>query len=647
MTLNDTADTKVRIRIEASTYSYLVSNSNGEPIAVAGRTMSAGTHSINLWCRDYSRINRAFYSPFYTPGALPIIGTLDLSKMLNVGSNTLTEDLTLSLPPTCENVIFPTTTKNVDVYFKYTLPATGYPNYSGGPSFSSLDVSMMPNLQSLTFDGTSVTTNQGANVRQLTFTSSGAPYFDLRMGGAVSYNNDIDLSMFTNLRNLRLSELGTNGSPSINQIIWPTVTSSAVPSIFYMSNCNYSGYLPLNQIYSTFSNSMNMGFALNSGLTGVGFPTSSNSFSNLWAYSCNITGELDISMLSGLGGTVRFYSNPNLTSIKNPTSSVVFSSYEVNNCGLSGSLDVSGLTGLGGQFIAYSNPNLKSIINPTSSTIFSQYYAYSCGLTGSLNLSGLSKLGGLIQLNSNPNLTSIINPSSTQSISLYRVDSCDLTSLDMSTLTNMSGTINYNSNPNLTQVTHATNSSPITVYSGHTTGISSLDISNLNINGQFFAHANPNLTSVSLPSTSGPFSIFYIYSSNLIGTLDVSGVSFSNGVNFRVYSNGNLTNIIHGTNSSTFTSYHAYSCNLDYIDFNFFQNMTDINSCNIRLENNGMTTSDVNHILFDLDNISTSGFTSRIINLSGTNAAPNDVTGWSGSTAKASLVSKNFTVTTN
>lgn len=169
----------------------------------------------------------------------------------------------------------------------------------------------------------------------------------------------------------------------------------------------------------------------------------------------------------------------------------------------------------------------------------------------------------------------------------------------------------------------------------------------LSINGQFYVHTNTNLTNISLPPSSGPFTVFYMYSSNLTGTLDVSGASFSNGVNFRVYTNPNLTGITHGTNSSTFASYHAYSCNLDYIDFTPLFNITDQNSCNIRLENNGMTTSDVNHILFDLDNISTSGFTSRVINLSGTNASPDDVTGFSGSTAKASLISKGFTVTTN
>jgi hypothetical protein len=69
-----------------------------------------------------------------------------------------------------------------------------------------------------------------------------------------------------------------------------------------------------------------------------------------------------------------------LTSVINPISTQTFSVYQVNNCNLTGTLDLSGLTGLGGTFEAYSNPLLTNIINPITVQQFTYYSAYSCAL---------------------------------------------------------------------------------------------------------------------------------------------------------------------------------------------------------------------------------------------------------------------------
>ena len=126
--------------------------------------------------------------------------------------------------------------------------------------------------------------------------------------------------------------------------------------------------------------------------------------------------------------------NSNLTAITNPTSTEVFTLYSVFSCNLTGTLDLSTLSALGGEFRADSNPNLTTIINPTSTQTFSEYLAYSCDLTGTLDVSTLSALGGQFRANGNPNLTTIINPTSTQPFSQYSANDCDLGYVDITTL---------------------------------------------------------------------------------------------------------------------------------------------------------------------------------------------------------------------
>ena len=66
------------------------------------------------------------------------------------------------------------------------------------------------------------------------------------------------------------------------------------------------------------------------------------------------------------------------------------------------------------------------------------------------------------------------------------------------------------------------------------------------------------------------------------------------------------------------------------------------------MQNNGMTSAQVNKILVDLDTNSSSSFTGRSINLSGTNAAPDATSGGlDGLSARASLITKGFTVSTS
>jgi hypothetical protein len=117
----------------------------------------------------------------------------------------------------------------------------------------------------------------------------------------------------------------------------------------------------------------------------------------------------------------------------------------------------------------------------------------------------------------------------------------------------------------------------------------------------------------------------------------------------RSYSNTGLTDIIMPNASGKLRYFYAYGCDLGYICFTGITSATSVNSSNIQLQNNNMTAGEVDHILVDLDTISVSGYTSRAIDISGTNAAPTNggVTGYDGITAKSNLETKGFTVTTS
>ncbi len=294
--------------------------------------------------------------------------------------------------------------------------------------------------------------------------------------------------------------------------------------------------------------------------------------------------------------------NPAVTSITNPVSSALFSTYNANTCNLTGTLNLSGLTGLGGEFRVFANPLLTQIVNPVSSQAFTGYYIFDCNITGTLDLSTLTGLGGNIQGSGNPLLTQITNPISVEIIASYIFNNCNITGvLDISMLTGLGG--------------------------------------------EFRVIGNANLTSITNPSSSEVFTGYYAFNCNLTGTLDVSMLSGLGG-DFWVYSNPLLTAIENPASSQVFLNYLAHDCAIPYIDFTPLSNLTDVNDCSIQIENNGMLAAGVNQILVELDSISSGGFTGRLINIAGTNAAP-DLTsgGYNGVAAVASLTLKGFTVT--
>jgi hypothetical protein len=236
---------------------------------------------------------------------------------------------------------------------------------------------------------------------------------------------------------------------------------------------------------------------------------------------------------------------------------------------------------------------------PSTFEVFTAFQVFNCNLTGNLDLSSLSNLGGSFKSNFNPNLTGITAPSTPQAFTAFESDNCDLTgNLDLSSLSGLGG---------------------------------NFSISN-----------NPNLTGVTLPSTSEVFSLFITSGNDLTGNLDLSPLSGLGGT-FISHANSGLTGVDLPTTYESFSLIQLYLCDLGYIDFTKIIGNSD--NIVIRVDDNNMNVTQVNHILEDLDNI---GWINGVLNIGGSNAAPDSSSGgYDGTTANANLIANGWTVTTS
>ena len=127
----------------------------------------------------------------------------------------------------------------------------------------------------------------------------------------------------------------------------------------------------------------------NSRINQITHPTSPNTLfyavNGTQFDASDVSGIVDLTTLSGITGFGMAH-RPKVTQIINPTNNLNISQYYVNNnggyavTGLTGTLDLSTLTGLGGDFSAQNNPLLTEIINPVSSNVFYGYNTVACGI---------------------------------------------------------------------------------------------------------------------------------------------------------------------------------------------------------------------------------------------------------------------------
>jgi hypothetical protein len=158
---------------------------------------------------------------------------------------------------------------------------------------------------------------------------------------------------------------------------------------------------------------------------------------------------------------------------------------------------------------------------------------------------------------------------------------------------------------------------------------------------------NGYITSVTNPTTAGVFTTYNVSRNDLTGTLDLSGLTGLGGT-VQIGINSNLTNVVCPVTTQTFTIFNVESCDVGYFDLSPMSNLTEVNNVTISIKSNSLTASEVNQFLVDLDTMSTNAYTGRTITIDGTNAAPDGSSGgYDGTTAKANLITKGFTVQTN
>jgi hypothetical protein len=153
---------------------------------------------------------------------------------------------------------------------------------------------------------------------------------------------------------------------------------------------------------------------------------------------------------------------------------------------------------------------------------------------------------------------------------------------------------------------------------------------------------NENLETITFPDSLVD-GVFYNIS---LSNNNLSSINIYNVPSYivRVYDNENLSSLI--IPISDCYQLAASKCNLHTLDFTNL--VINKNQAYVDIGNNGLLAAEVNKMLYDIDTLATSGYTSRFVSFIGTNAAPDSSSGgYNGTAAKASLQSKGFTVYTN
>lgn len=529
---------------------------------------------------------------------------------------------------------------------------------------------------------------QGKTLPSFSYTDSGttktvsirSKYGGLSEITVISLQNDnvvgkLDLSQFTGAGDSGVYGNGirVDFNSELTGITFPVCDSINSVSVH---ECDLTGVLDLTSLTNMEGSFTAYG---NANLTGITHTASTGSFSTYSVYDCDLTGNHDMSMLSGCGSTFRIENNSNLTSITHSYSSQGVNFYRARSCDLTGNHDVSMLLNMGGTFEIHSNPNLTSITHTASTSTINSYLAYFCDLTGNHDVSML-ELGSTFLLFGNSNLTSVTHSYTTNNINSYQVYSCDITgNHDMTMFPNLGGSFHMGANTNLTGITHTASTRTFSAYQLYSSNIiGNHDVSMLsNLGGALTFQLNSNLTGITFPvSSSERITSCQFNNCDFNGTIDLSGfaglgatTSALTSTN-KFYTNPNLTNIIFPNadgylknqgNNSVNATFGAFGCSLGYVDFKPLSGATLISGSTqgiprFEINNNSMTTAEVNHILSDFDLISTlnysgwtatSGTTGGYIDISSNSAPDGSTGGYDGTGATVNLVAKGWTVITD
>ena len=387
------------------------------------------------------------------------------------------------------------------------------------------------------------------------------------------------------------TDIDFSNNANLASIVWPQVHNVLTTNI----NLAATGITNIN--LTSLTRKGGLLTASNSpSLTNISLGTSSDVINDLQIKNCDLTGVMDISGLT-LAGVLNMENNPNLTGIIIGTQTGIFTELDFNSCDLL-TIDLSGCTGLGAKCLLSDNFNMTTANFPTSSQVFTQFKINNAAIP-SLNISGLTGLAGDFQAQNIAELTTFTAPTSSGVFSRFYIFSCDITgTLVLSGLTGLGGNIRFYGNSNLTAFTPPVSSQAITHFYAYSCGLTSLDLSNLTgLGGEIKVNLNSGMTSLILP-TSAVTTTELSAQSNDLGYFDLTGMTLSSALTFKG-------------------------------------------------DNNTWTTTEINHMLVDLE-ATLPGTGTGTLTMAGDNSAPDgSAGGYDGRLAKDNLIAAGYTITTN
>jgi hypothetical protein len=303
-------------------------------------------------------------------------------------------------------------------------------------------------------------------------------------------------------------------------------------------------------------------------------------------------------------------------------------SISISNTAISGIVDISvfgGFEGVTGGIVISNNPEITEIILPEISA----------------------------GENNGVDVLSIINNQKLQGV----IDATGIQFLP-DPGTGALGTIEIYDNPKVTGVLFAENiTRPI-----HTLQITNNDISGTldlsmftTINGQILLYGNIHMTGVDFGSATGNLYSLKIYGCDISGTIDLNGFTWYTNSTIYIYGMASLTDVVFKYCNGGIDDVLIYgNSSLNYINIaDLYNSMITGNNLMLDLKSNSWSAAIINQILYELDTVNHAPFYpsppfAKVIDVSGTNAAPDSSSGgYDGTAAKASLQSKGFTVNTN
>lgn len=215
------------------------------------------------------------------------------------------------------------------------------------------------------------------------------------------------------------------------------------------------------------------------------------------------------------------------------------------------------------------------------------------------------------------------------------------------TLAAVSGAVNLSGNTSMGNPIWATSGNgQVTNLQLNGCGLTgNVSLSDITIAGIVRLDTNPSLTGVTFASSgNGTVTSLRIENTSFAGNLDLSNVNISNEILFR--NSTGMTGVTYASSGNgNMLSFQMFNCDLGYVDFTTFT-FTG-NNAKLLIDNNNMTTAEVNHILVDMAALADAAGTGKNIDIS-ENAAPDGSSGgFDGDQAVIDLIALGIAVTTS